>query len=62
MNLLNWLNGLLSNNGSGKANMDTSEDIYSADDEMRWWNEVGIAQWLVLEDNEDEDDELREDN
>lgn len=35
--------------------MDTSEDIYSADDEMRWWEEVGIAQLLALEEDEDED-------
>lgn len=62
MNLLNWLNGLLSNNGSGRESMDTLEDIYSADDEMRWWNEVGIAQWLALEDDEEDDDDLRENN
>jgi hypothetical protein len=55
MNLLNWLKGLWFNNGSGRENMDTSEDIYSADDEMRWWEEVGIAQWLALEEDEDED-------
>ena len=62
MNLLNWLNGLLSNNGSGRENMDTLEDIYSADDYMRWWDEVGLAEWWNLEEYEDKDDELREDN
>jgi hypothetical protein len=55
MSLLSWLKGLWFNNGSGRENMDTSEDIYSADDEMRWWEEVGIAQWLALEEDEEED-------
>jgi hypothetical protein len=60
MSLLSWLTGILSGNGSKTENTDMDE--FSADDGgMQWWEQVGIAQWLVLEDNEDEDDELRED-
>jgi hypothetical protein len=54
MNLLSWLEGLLFNNGFGRVNMDTSEDIYSADDQERWWVEVGMQQFLMME-NEDVD-------
>jgi len=49
MNLLSWLESLLFNNGFGKENMDTSEDIYSADDQERWWQEVGMQQFLMME-------------
>ena len=49
MNLLSWLKGLLFGNGFGKANMDTQEDIYSADDQERWWQEVGMQQFLMME-------------
>ena len=49
MNWLNWLKGLLFNNGFGRENMDTSDDIYSADDQERWWQEVGMQQFLMME-------------
>lgn len=49
MNWLDWLKGLLFNNGFGRENMDTLEDIYSADYQERWWQEVGMQQFLMME-------------
>jgi len=52
MNWLDSLTAILFGNGFGTVNMDTQEDIYSADDQERWWQEVGMQEFLTLE-NED---------
>lgn len=54
MNWLDWLTETLFHNGSRTENMDTQEDIYSADDQERWWQEVGMQEFLLME-NEDVD-------
>lgn len=49
MNWLDSLTAILFGNGSRTVNMDTSEDIYSADDHERWWQEVGMQEFLTME-------------